>query len=137
YGELGAGEHGGEGHIVEACPGPCLVEECGGLPEAIDRLTIITLGVVGYAKVSVRQCVQLNIPAGRGKHKAPLTEGDGLVICVPEIEIGCLKDGDLSQPSRVVQGHCQRLSLTQNRQHTSKVARWQECGSHSEPQIDG
>src|SRR5262245_50293315 len=137
HGEDDAGEHGGEGHIVETCTGPCTVEERSGLPEAVDRLTIVTLGVVGYAKVTVRRCLQVNISAGRGEHKTTLTGGGGLVICVPEVEIGCLKDRDLSQPSRVVQGHCQGLSLTQNCQNTSQVARRQECGAHREPQIDG
>ena len=58
-----------------------------GLPEAVDRLTIVTLGLVGSAEVEVRQRVQDDLPAGRGEREGALGSGDGLVIRAPDVEM--------------------------------------------------
>ena len=65
---------------TEALATPLPVEGYHGLPEAVDRPTIVALGLVGYAKVAVRQCLRDNIPAGSGERQGMLGGGDGLVI---------------------------------------------------------
>ena len=46
-GELGTGVHGGQDDLTEALAAPRPVEERHGLPEAVDRPTIVALGLVG------------------------------------------------------------------------------------------
>ena len=79
-GKPGTGEHGGQEHMTEALVAPRAVEGHHGLPEAIDRPTIVALGLVGVAEVLVRQRVQDGIPSGRGEWPGTLGGGDGLVI---------------------------------------------------------
>ena len=122
-GEPGTGAHGGQDDLTEALAAPRPVEGRHGLPEAVDRLTIVALGVVGYAEVVVRQRVQDDLPAGRGERKGALGSGDGLVIRAPEGEMDGQKDRDLSQPTRVVEGRREGLGLAQIRQDTPRVAR--------------
>ena len=62
-GELGTGVHGGQDDLTEALVALRPVEGRHGLPEAVDRPTIVALGLVGYAEVLVRQRVQDDIPA--------------------------------------------------------------------------
>ena len=78
-GEVGTGEHGGQDD-AEALAAPRPVEGRHGLPEAVDRPTIVALGLVGVAEVVVRQRVQDDIPAGRGEREGALAGGDGLVM---------------------------------------------------------
>ena len=79
-GEEGTGEHGGQDGVPEALMAPRPVEGRHGLPEAVDRPTIVALGSVGEAEVIVRQRLQDDIPAGRGERQGALGSGDGLVI---------------------------------------------------------
>ena len=86
-GEPGTGVHGGQDDLTEALVAPRPVEGRHGLPEAVDRPTIVALGLVGYAEVLVRQRLQDDIPAGRGEREGTLGGGDGLVIRAPEVEM--------------------------------------------------
>ena len=86
-GEPGTGVHGGQEDLTEALAAPRPLEGRHGLPEAVDRPTIVALGLVGYAEVLVRQRVQDDIPAGRGEREGALGGGDGLVIRAHEAEI--------------------------------------------------
>ena len=81
------GVHGGQENRAEALVPPRPVEEGYGLPEAVDRPTIVTLGPVGVAEVLVRHRVQDNIPAGCGEREGTLAGGDGLVMRAPEVEM--------------------------------------------------
>ena len=56
------------------------VEARYGLPEAVYRPTIVTLGGVGCAEIMVRQRLPDDLPTSRGKDKDTLGGGDGLVI---------------------------------------------------------
>jgi hypothetical protein len=86
-GEVGTGEHGGRGQCGEVRVAPCPVEKGRGLPEAVDRLTIVALGLVGVAEVLVRQRVEVDISARRGERQGALTGGDSLAMRAPEVEI--------------------------------------------------
>ena len=79
-GQEGTGVHGGQKDLAEALTAPLPPEDRHGLPEAVDRPTIVALGMVGEAKLVVRQRVQDDIPAGRGECEGTLGGGDGLVI---------------------------------------------------------
>ena len=79
-GEVGTGVHGGQDELAEALVAPRPLEGRHGLPEAVDRPTIVALGLVGLAEVLVRQRVQDDIPTGRGEREGALAGGDGLVI---------------------------------------------------------
>ena len=87
YGEAGTGEDGGQEHLAKALAVPRPGEERHGLPKAVDRLTIVALGLVGEAKGLVRQRVQNEIPASRGERQGTLSSGDGLVICTTGAEL--------------------------------------------------
>ena len=86
-GEVGTGGHGGQEDLAEALVAPRPVEGRHGLPEAVDRPTIVALGLVGVAEVLVRQRLQDDIPAGRGEREGALGGGDGLVIRAHEVEM--------------------------------------------------
>ena len=86
-GEVGTGEHGRQDDLTEVLAAPRPVECRHGLPEAVDCSTIVTLGLVGFAEVLVRQRLQDNLPAGRGERQGALGGGDGLVIRTHEGEI--------------------------------------------------
>ena len=135
--KLGTGMHGGQDSLTEALAALRPVEGRHGLPAVVDRPTIVALGLIGCAEVEVRQRVQDDIPAGRGERKGALGGGDGLVICPHEAEIDRQRDRDLSQPTRVVEGHCEGFGLAQNRQETPQVAGQLERRAQGEPEIDG
>ena len=73
--------------LTEALAAPRPLERCHGLPEAVDRPPIVTLGLVGDAEVLIRQRVQDDLPAGRGEREGTLGGGDGLVIRAHEAEM--------------------------------------------------
>jgi hypothetical protein len=79
-GEVGTGLHSGQKNLAEALAAPHPVEGCHGLPEAVDGPTIVALGLVGLAKVEVRQRLQDAIPVGHSERAGALSGGDGLVI---------------------------------------------------------
>jgi hypothetical protein len=87
-GEPGTGLHGGQDDLTEAFVAPCTVEGRHGLPEAVDRSTIVALDYVGCAEVLVRLRLQDNLPAGRGEGEGTLGGGNGLVIHAPVAEMG-------------------------------------------------
>ena len=79
--------HGGQDDLTEALVAPRPVEGRHGLPEAVDRPTIVALGLVGCAEALVRQRLQDDLPAGRGEREGALGGGDGLVIRAHEVEM--------------------------------------------------
>src|SRR5215211_4767440 len=85
--EVRTGEHGGEEELTEALVAPCPVEERYGLPEAVNRPTIVALGTVGHTEGLVRQRLQDDLPADRGERKGALASGDGLVSRAHEVEM--------------------------------------------------
>jgi hypothetical protein len=136
-GEVGTGLHGGQDDIPEALVAPRPIEGRHSLPEAVDRLTIVALELVGHAQGLVRQRLQDDIPAGRGEREGTLGGGDGLVIRTHIAEMDGQKTRDLSQPTRVVEGRGEGFGLAQNRQNTPRVARRKECRTQGEPEING
>jgi hypothetical protein len=87
YGEPGMRLHGGQDDLTEALVALRPVEVRHGLPEAVDRPTIVALGLIGFTEEAVRQRVQGDLPTGRGKCQGMLARGDGLVIRAPVVEI--------------------------------------------------
>ena len=85
--EPGTGDHGGQEDLTEALAAPRPVEGRHGLPKAVDRPTIVALGLVGYAEALVRQRVQDDLPTSRGEREGALGGGDGLVIRTHEVEM--------------------------------------------------
>jgi hypothetical protein len=115
HGEEGTGGHGRQDSDTEAFATPCPVEERRSLSAAVDRPTIVALAPIGCAEVEVRQRLHEAIPTGRGEHEGTLGGDNGLVIRAPVEAIVCQRDRDLCQPTWVVEGHCESLSLTQRR----------------------
>ena len=60
-GEVGTGDHGGQDDLPEALVAPRPLEGRHGLPEAVDRPTIVALGLVGMAEAA-------GSPAPAGRH---------------------------------------------------------------------
>src|SRR5262245_32074545 len=86
-GECGMDKRGGQDRMAEALVAPCPLEEPHGLPEAIDGLTIVALGLIGEAEALARQLGQDGISASRGEREGALGGGDGLVIYTPDEEM--------------------------------------------------
>jgi hypothetical protein len=86
---------------------------------------------------TVRYRLQEGISARRGEREGVLSKGDGLVICPSLIEMEGQKVRDLSQATRVVEGHRKGLGLAQARQDAPRVPRRQEGIMQDEPEIDG
>jgi hypothetical protein len=86
-GEESTGEHDGQENLTKALVAPRPAEGRHGLPEAVDRPIIVTLGMVGQAEVLVRQRLQDDVPAGRGEREGALGEGEGLVMHAHEVEM--------------------------------------------------
>ena len=86
-GGVGTRDHGGQGGLPEALVAPRPLEGRHALPETVDGLTIVSLGLVGNAAVVVRPRVQDGIPAGRGKRQDTLGGGEGLVIRALMVEM--------------------------------------------------
>jgi hypothetical protein len=85
-GEPGTGMHGGQEDLTEALVASRSFEGRHGLPEAVDRPTIVALGLVSEAQVAVRQRLQDDLPASRGEREGALAGGEGLVIHAHEEE---------------------------------------------------
>jgi hypothetical protein len=79
-GEGGSGEYGGQGDLAEPLAVPCSLDGRHGPCEAVDRPTIVALGLVGGVKVAVRPRLQDDIAAGCGEREGALSGGDGLFI---------------------------------------------------------
>src|SRR5262249_42180549 len=79
-GEPGPGVHSRQNSLAEALIGQLAFEGRYALPAAVDRLLIITLGLIGKAEVVVRHRAWNRVPASRGEGKGALTGGNGLVI---------------------------------------------------------
>jgi hypothetical protein len=126
HGEPGPGGHGRQDSKTETLATSCPVEGRHGLSAAVDRPTIVTLGLVGYTKVEVCQRVQADLPTRRGEREGTLGGGNGLVIRAPGVKIVCQRDRDLCQPTWVVEGRREGLSLTQRHQDAPPVAKWTE-----------
>jgi hypothetical protein len=85
-GEVGPGEHRGQSGEDEALAAPSPLEGCHGLPEAVDRLPVVALGLVSRAEALVRHSQQADLPAGRGERQGALSGGDGLGIGAHAVE---------------------------------------------------
>ena len=86
--EICTTEHGGQSQLTDdALTAWRRVEARYGLPVAVDRPTIVTLGPDGLAEVEVRQPVQDDLPACRGERESTLGRGNGLVIRAHVTEI--------------------------------------------------
>src|SRR5262249_2097529 len=107
------GLHSGQHPLAETLVAPRPLKGCHSLPEAVDRLTIVALGPVGYAEIVVCDGAPDEIPAGSGERQGALGGGDGLVIRALYAEIVGQKERNLSQPTRVVEGLGQGLGLAQ------------------------
>ena len=83
HGELGTGTHSGRDDATEAFVARRPLEGRHGLPEAIDRPTIVALGLICCAEEAIRLRVQDDIPTGRGEGEGALGGGDGLVMRAP------------------------------------------------------
>src|SRR5437016_1734168 len=75
-GEVGTGEHGGQEDLAEALIAPWTIEGRHGLPERVDRPTIVAQGLVGCAKIVVRQRLQDDISSGCGEGEGALGGGN-------------------------------------------------------------
>src|SRR5262245_50434854 len=134
-GEVGTGGHGGQESRAEALVPPRTVEDGYGLPEAVDCLTIVASIQVDSGEVAVRKRAPDDVPTGRGEHQGTLGGGNGLIIRGHDVEMGCQKNRNLSQPTRVVEGRRKSLGLAQTRQDTPQVTRRLERRAQGEPEI--
>ena len=127
----------GREHLTEALAALRPVEGRHGLPEAVDRPTIVALGMVGDAEVVVRQRLQDDIPTGRGERQGALGGGDGLVIRAHEEKWFDRKRETCPSRRGSSRAVGEGLGLAQLRQDAPKVARRQERRAQGEPEIDG
>src|SRR5216683_3089639 len=97
---------------------------------------IITLEVVDDTEVLVCQCVQADVPTGRREREGALAGGDGLIIGPSVVAIDRLKDEDLPQPTRIIEGRGAGFSLAEIGQDTPMVAGRQERRAQGKPEID-
>jgi hypothetical protein len=86
-GKPDAGDHSRQDNLAEALVAPRPIEGRHRMPEAVNRPLIVALGLVGYAEIVVRQCMQDGLPASRGERAGALGSGDGLVIRTPIVEL--------------------------------------------------
>ena len=114
-----AREHHGQDDLAKVLVAPCPLERCQRLPQAGDRPTRVTLGLVGLTEVEVRQPMQDDITAGRGEGEGALAGGDGLIIRAHKAEMEGQKDQDLAQPARVIERCSEGFGLAQRGQDTS------------------
>ena len=113
----------GGSDITEALVALLPLEGCHGLPEIGDGPTIVPLGLVGLPEAVVRLRLQDAIATCRGESEGTLASGNGLVIGTLASERNREKAQDLSQPTRVVEGHSEGFGLTQIRQYTPRGRR--------------
>jgi hypothetical protein len=103
--------HSRQEDLTEALTAARPVEERHSLPEAVDRPTIVSLGMGSLAERQIRQRVLGDVPASRGECEGTLGGSDGLVIYAHGVEVARQNDRDLSQPPRIVKGHREGLGL--------------------------
>src|SRR5262249_20725772 len=107
---------------------PCLV--CPGMRQ-------YTLGEDVRVLQTAGQRLQDDILASRGEREGALGGGDRLVIGAHTAEMDGKIDGDLSQPTRVVEGLGEGLGLAQSHQDMLSVARRPERRAQGEAEING
>src|SRR5262245_1072856 len=110
-GEEDTGGHCGQDNPAEALVAPRTTEGLYSQLEAVDRPTIVALGVVVGAEALVRQRLQDDLSTGRGKCQGALGGGDRLVIHTHEVEMACQKERDLCQSTLVAEGLGNGLGL--------------------------
>ena len=138
HGQSGPGAYGWRDRITEALVTPLPLEGCHGLPEISDGPTIVPLGLVGLSEAEVRLRLRDAIAICRGESEGTLASGNGLVIGTLTRERNREKTQDLSQPTRVVEGHSEGFGLTQIRQYTPRGdGHWSERRAQGEPEVDG
>jgi hypothetical protein len=86
-GKSGQGEHGGQDGKTEALVTLRARKGRHGLPETVDRPTIVALRLVGHAQEVMRYRVHDAISAGSGKGERALSGSDGLVIRAHHVEM--------------------------------------------------
>src|SRR5262245_61141047 len=136
-GNLGTRVYSGQEDLTEALAAPCSIEGRHILPEAVNGPTIVSLCPVGYTEVVVRQLLKDDILASHDECKGALGGGDGLIIGAPEVEMHRQRGRYLSQPTRVVDGVGESLSLAQICQNTPEVAQRMKRRAQGKPEIDG
>jgi hypothetical protein len=87
HGPFEPGERPGQDNLAEALAAPRPVEERHGLPQTVDGLPILALGLLGCAEVEVRHRVQNTIPTARGEREGALSGGNGMLIRTHAVEI--------------------------------------------------
>ena len=133
-GQVGTGEHGGH-EDKTALVAPGLFKGCDGLPEAVNRPTIVALGLIGLTEVLVGR--QDHIPIHCVECEGALGRGDGLVILAHLVTIVCQKEQDPSEPARVSESLSEGLGLTQTHQDAPQVAERTKGRTQSQPEVDG
>jgi hypothetical protein len=111
HGQPGTGEHRRRDSLTEEIVALGPAEGRHGLPEADACPTVVTLRLVGAAEELVRQRLQDVIPTRRTACHRTLARGDDLGVHAPVEEMLCQQDTDPSQPTRIVEGHCEGLGL--------------------------
>ena len=128
----------GQGDLHRSAVTPCAVEGRHRLPEAVDRPTIVALGMVGVAKVEICQRCRTTSPLAVASARARWRGGDGLVMRAHDEEIVCQKDRDPSQPTRIIEGLGEGLGLAESRRGCApKSAERPERRAQGEPEVDG
>ena len=125
------GEHGRQEDLPEALVAPRPIEGRYGVSEGVDGATILTLGLVGQAKAPTRHACRTTSPlavASARERWAVATAWSYAPLSRKWVEE---KARGLSQATRVVESHCERLGLAQIRQDTVRVMRRQECGAQA------
>src|SRR5262245_31597648 len=136
-GESNKGAHGGLVRTAEEGGAVSTVESCHGLPEIVNRPTIVALGLVGSADGLIHHRVQDNVPASRGEPESTLAGGDGLIIRAHQVELVCEKARDPSEPTRVVASYRERLGLGPARSQAHQLTKRSERRAENELEIYG
>jgi hypothetical protein len=137
HGQMGSGMDSGQDSLPKTLAALRPVEGSHRLPDVVDGPTIVALGLVRDPEVEVRQRLEANIPAGGGECQGALGGDTSLVIHPRVAEIDRQGDGDLRQPTRIVEGYSQGFGLAQHRQETLQITGQMERCAQSEPEIDG
>ena len=69
-GEVGTGEHGGQEELTEALVAPHPLQGRYGLPEAVDRPTIVALGLVGMPRRKLASACRTTSPLALASARA-------------------------------------------------------------------
>jgi hypothetical protein len=116
-GEEGPREHRRRGALAKTLVALRPTEGRHGLSEAVARPPVVPLGMIGAPEELVHQRLHHAIHTRRPACHCALARGDDLVVHAPVEEMLCQQDTEPSQPTRVVEGHCEGLGLAQQHQN--------------------